>query len=260
MSSIRDPQARESTVGNVTSRAGWCHPFHVAIIIAALTTGACSSDGKSDGTSKAMQALDKFASDLGEQLGFTTPIQPGSDEGKPGALPAAKPEATAAAPEKPAATRRTASRGPAMPVEKVPAEPEPVPIVAPVEPRVASARSPEPDAPAAPADETLVVNRPSSEDALLPIYSEDDDDVIPAQLLTTQTSGPLFTGIRPHMNTMELVISPAGRVETVKLMSQTKRMTDMLLLSGAKTWKFTPALREGQPVRYKTMFSWEITP
>ena len=147
-----------------------------------------------------------------------------------------------------------------MPREKVPADPEPVPIVAPVEPRVAAARSPEPDLPAGPSDDSLIVNMPSSADALLPVYSEEDDDVIPARLLTSQTSGPLFTGVRPHMNTMELVISPAGRVETVRLMSQTKRMPDMLLLSGAKTWKFSPALRDGQPVRYKTMFSWEITP
>jgi hypothetical protein len=37
-------------------------------------------------------------------------------------------------------------------------------------------------------------------------------------------------------------------------------MTDMLLLSGAKTWKFTPAMKEGVPVRYRTTISWEITP
>jgi outer membrane biosynthesis protein TonB len=61
------------------------------------------------------------------------------------------------------------------------------------------------------------------------------------------------------MNTMELLISPQGRVEQVRLISPTKRMTDMLLLSGAKTWKFAPALRDGEPVRYRTMFSWEVT-
>jgi len=59
---------------------------------------------------------------------------------------------------------------------------------------------------------------------------------------------------------MELVISKQGRVEQVKLLTPTKRMTDMLLLSGAKTWKFTPAIRNGQPVRYRTQFSWETTP
>jgi hypothetical protein len=37
-------------------------------------------------------------------------------------------------------------------------------------------------------------------------------------------------------------------------------MTDMLLLSGAKTWKFVPALKDGQPVRYRTQFSWDATP
>ena len=250
-------------MGNVTSRSRSRRRHVGALLIASAMTSACSSDGKSDGMSKALesttQALEQLASDIGAQLGLTSTIQPGSDEGKPGASP--KPSETAATPQKPAATRKPAARGPAIPVERVPAEPEPIAIVAPVEPRVAAARSPEPDSPPEPADDDpLIVNRPSLADALMPIYSEEDNDVIPARLLTTQTSGPLFTGIRPDMNTMELVISPAGRVETVRLMSQTKRMTDMLLLSGAKTWKFTPALRDGQPVRYKTMFSWEITP
>ena len=62
------------------------------------------------------------------------------------------------------------------------------------------------------------------------------------------------------MNTMELVVSRPGRVEQVRLLTPVKRMTDMLLLSGAKTWKFTPAMKEGQPVRYRTMFRWEATP
>jgi outer membrane biosynthesis protein TonB len=59
---------------------------------------------------------------------------------------------------------------------------------------------------------------------------------------------------------MELVITREGRVETVRLLTPATRMTDMLLLSGAKTWKFAPALKEGQPVRYRTRFSWEATP
>jgi len=48
-------------------------------------------------------------------------------------------------------------------------------------------------------------------------------------------------------------------VQQVKLAAPPKRMTDMLLLSGAKTWRFTPALKDGQPVRYRTVVSWETT-
>jgi hypothetical protein len=36
-------------------------------------------------------------------------------------------------------------------------------------------------------------------------------------------------------------------------------MTDMLLLSGAKLWKFEPATKDGQPVRYRTTVSWQTT-
>jgi hypothetical protein len=140
-----------------------------------------------------------------------------------------------------------------IPVEIIPPEPELVPLVAPD--RTSSAASAATIAAAAPSP--AVVRRPGGD--LMPIYSDDDQDVVPARLLTTQTGGPLFRGIQPDMNTMELLISPQGRVEQVRLISPTKRMTDMLLLSGAKTWKFAPALRDGEPVRYRTMFSWEVT-
>src|SRR4029453_15340202 len=92
------------------------------------------------------------------------------------------------------------------------------------------------------------------------IYSEDDPDVTPAKLLTTREGGPLFRGMVPDMNTMEMVVSEQGRVEQVRLLTPAKRMTDVLLLSGAKTWKFAPAVRDGQPVRYRTMFSWPSIP
>jgi outer membrane biosynthesis protein TonB len=93
-----------------------------------------------------------------------------------------------------------------------------------------------------------------------PIYSQADSDVVPAKLLTPQKGGPTFRNVAPDINTMEIVISKQGRVEQVKLVTPPKRMTDMLMLSGAKTWKFSPALKDGQPVRYRTEFSWEMNP
>jgi hypothetical protein len=92
------------------------------------------------------------------------------------------------------------------------------------------------------------------------IYSQADEDVIPARLVKSPTSGPVFRNMASTVNTMELIISKQGRVEEVKLTTPAKKMTDMLLLSGAKTWKFVPATRNGQPVRYRTQFSWEETP
>jgi hypothetical protein len=102
--------------------------------------------------------------------------------------------------------------------------------------------------------------RPAFADERSPIYSRTDTDVVPARLLTTQKGGPTFRNVKPDVNTMELVISKQGRVEQVRLMTPVKRMTDMLMLSGAKTWQFAPATKNGQPVRYRTQFSWETTP
>jgi len=92
------------------------------------------------------------------------------------------------------------------------------------------------------------------------VYSNADVDVVPARLIKAQTSGPVFRNMTSTVNTMELIISKQGRVEEVKLTTPAKKMTDMLLLSGAKTWKFVPATKDGQPVRYRTQFSWEDTP
>ena len=82
--------------------------------------------------------------------------------------------------------------------------------------------------------------------------------MVPARLLVSQNGGGLNASVA-DINTMELVISKFGRVEQVKLSAPAKRMTDMVLLSSAKTWKFTPAMRNGQPVRYRTRYSWETT-
>jgi hypothetical protein len=90
------------------------------------------------------------------------------------------------------------------------------------------------------------------------IYSKDDPDVVPARLLYGQNSAAENSTIT-DINTMELVISKLGSVEQVKLTAPPKRMTDMLLLSGAKMWKFSPAMKNGQPVRYRTLVSYETT-
>jgi hypothetical protein len=45
----------------------------------------------------------------------------------------------------------------------------------------------------------------------------------------------------------------------VRLISAARRMTDMMLLSGAKSWRFAPALLDGQPVRYRITINWSAT-
>jgi hypothetical protein len=55
---------------------------------------------------------------------------------------------------------------------------------------------------------------------------------------------------------MVVDVSANGTVERVQLVAGPARLPDMMLLSGAKTWKFAPALKNGEPVRYRTVISW----
>ena len=71
---------------------------------------------------------------------------------------------------------------------------------------------------------------------------------------------PLVLGPSNNVNMMEIVIGDDGSVEKVKLVSPPRRMTDMMLLSGAKSWKFAPASKDGLPVRYRIAVSWATTP
>lgn len=128
---------------------------------------------------------------------------------------------------------------------------------APTAPAVTSAAVPVAEAPA-PAPTPALNPALYVEVEASPIYTKDDPDVTPARLLTAQNGAGLDASIT-DVNSMELVISKLGRVEQARLSAPAKRMTDMVLLSSAKTWKFSPAMRNGQPVRYRTVYSWETT-
>jgi hypothetical protein len=168
---------------------------------------------------------------------------------------------TAPAPPAPLAAPRPRPRKPAA--VATPAVPAPVIEPVPVNTDALAAVTESPELTLAPPPALAVVTQKPvfallSDEESSPIYSKDNPEVIPARLVTELSSagtGNLVSDI----NSMELVISKMGRVQQVKLAAPPKRMTDMLLLSGAKTWRFTPALKDGQPVRYRTVVSWETT-
>ena len=90
------------------------------------------------------------------------------------------------------------------------------------------------------------------------LYSTEDTDVSPPVLLYPQLPPPLMIA-QPgatRVNRMELVVSADGTVERVRLVNGPTRMPDMMLLSGAKMWRFTPAVKEGAPVRYRAIVTW----
>ena len=55
-------------------------------------------------------------------------------------------------------------------------------------------------------------------------------------------------------------MSERGDVMHVRLIDGPRRMPDMMLLSGAKMWRFQPAVKDGDPVRYRTVVSWLAGP
>ena len=93
------------------------------------------------------------------------------------------------------------------------------------------------------------------------VYSSGADGVQPPVMYHPKL--PPLAPIDPKIgatNTMELLINEGGDVEQAKLVSFPVRMSDMLLLSSAKTWRFHPALKDGKPVKFQLLVSWTVTP
>jgi TonB family protein len=92
------------------------------------------------------------------------------------------------------------------------------------------------------------------------VYSATDTAVQPAVLSKPQLLPPPYSDRQGKPVRLELIISPAGTVERARFLEAPQRMADMMILSSAKTWQFTPALKDGQPVRYRTVLSWLAAP
>ena len=95
-----------------------------------------------------------------------------------------------------------------------------------------------------------------------PVYSSADSSVDPPVLsfpqLIPQVVGPGASS--SILNRMVVIVSAEGTVERVQLVEGPARLPDMMMLSGVKTWRFTPAFKDGEPVRYRTVISWAALP
>ena len=86
------------------------------------------------------------------------------------------------------------------------------------------------------------------------IYTAADEGVMPALLLR-----PVLPTVPPpdvlpsQIGTLELVVNEQGDVDHVRLISPSNRFHERMLVSHAKTWKFRPAIRDGRPVKYRTV-------
>lgn len=84
------------------------------------------------------------------------------------------------------------------------------------------------------------------------VYSAEDATVLPPTLLRPRLPTRPGTGVREeNLPQVELLVSPSGEVESVKLLTQPARVMSAMMLSAIKTWRFAPASREGRAVRYR---------
>jgi hypothetical protein len=86
------------------------------------------------------------------------------------------------------------------------------------------------------------------------VYTAGDEGVMPALLLRPLLPAEPPPDVPPsQIGTLELVVNEQGDVERVRLISPMNRFHERMLVAHAKTWKFRPALRDGRPVKYRTV-------
>ena len=84
------------------------------------------------------------------------------------------------------------------------------------------------------------------------IYSASDGDVTPPVATYPRLPARRPAGVRVEdHSTIELLVGETGNVESVKFLGRPQNLGEALLvtsnLSAAKTWRFRPAVRDGQP-------------
>lgn len=78
------------------------------------------------------------------------------------------------------------------------------------------------------------------------------DNVQPATLVRPQLPSRLIDSPpAPDASFLDMIIDQRGRVEFVRLEAVRSQVNEKMLVSAAKAWLFEPAMRDGQPVRYR---------
>lgn len=124
------------------------------------------------------------------------------------------------------------------------------------------------DAAPAPAKKPLAVPAPTPAD-LLPvrgpittdakasapnphvIFDATSADVAPPTMKRPQLPSRVVEASAPDTGMLELLVNEAGEVDKVKLVSPSNRFEDRMIVAAAKAWRFTPAEKDGRPVRYR---------
>jgi len=151
--------------------------------------------------------------------------------------PLAEPDDTAA----PAPTVRAA-----RPPQPVDAAPEPVPpsVIADTPPPALPVEENPPVPPAMPAREPIV-------ERLEPFTAADTEVEPPVLVYPQLRTGPEPGAPPPGTPYFDLLVNEAGLVEEVRLRGPAPSMQERMMVSAVKAWRFRPAMKDGEPVRYR---------
>ncbi len=85
-----------------------------------------------------------------------------------------------------------------------------------------------------------------------PTYAAGSEGVMPPVAMRPQLPRELPPNTRrSDLRQIEVIVSPTGIVESVKLVGAPRNVHDSMLLSAIKAWEFVPAVKDGVAVRYR---------
>lgn len=110
-----------------------------------------------------------------------------------------------------------------------------------------------PPSPAPAAAAPLVVQPPR-------IYTSADASVTPPQVVRQEL--PAFNGnlLMPKQGAIEVTINEAGAVEFARIRQSVTVPYDGQALKAAQNWRYTPAMLDGKPVKYKKLVQVTVNP
>jgi len=188
-------------------------------------------------------------------LSSTSPPPPGTADRR-GTVARAVGDAGASMASAASESAKTVSRWFGLEPAREPATPAPVEIVEPLAtPANAGARRAPVRAlkPPPSVGGTAAAADPTPAAAVDPgIYSAASPDVVPPVAVRSRQPSSPPRGVREEdLPEVEVVVSPAGQVESVKLLTTDAGVLPSMMLSAIKNWHFEPATRNGLPVRYR---------
>ena len=85
------------------------------------------------------------------------------------------------------------------------------------------------------------------------IFTSADPTVTPPVIVRPMLPRDTSPHVPPEqIGVIEVLVDEQGDVVSVRLISPANRFHERMLVSAAKMWKFRPAYKDGQPVRYRT--------